>query len=96
MLATAPAVPAQDDSDPWSIEFRQVAAGVHVAYRPVPLRYIVEGNVTLIFNATDVVVVDGSGSPKAARRVIDYIRKQSSHPVSEPSRFLRRFRQLAS
>ena len=80
-MISAP-TPAQDDSDPWSIEFRQVTEGVHVAYRPVPLRYIVEGNVTLIFNAADVVVVDGSGSPRAARRVINYIREQSPHPVS--------------
>jgi len=75
-------VSAQTTTDPWLIEFRQVTQDIHLAYRPVPLRYQVEGNVTLIFNETDVVVVDGSGSPRAAREVIAYIREQSPHPVS--------------
>ncbi|MCZ6727387.1 MAG: MBL fold metallo-hydrolase [Acidobacteria bacterium] len=82
VLAGVASVSARTGTDPWLIEFRQVTEDIHLAYRPVPLRYQVEGNVTLIFNETDVVVVDGSGSPRAARKVIAYIREQSPHPVS--------------
>ncbi|MCZ6659420.1 MAG: MBL fold metallo-hydrolase, partial [Gammaproteobacteria bacterium] len=55
---------------------------IHVAYRPEPLRYLVEGNVTIIVNEHDVVVVDGSGSPEAARQVIEHIRELTPNPVS--------------
>lgn len=70
------------DDDPWLLEFEEIVSGIHVASRPEPLRYIVEGNVTIIVNEEDVVVVDGSGSPLAARRVIRYIRSQTEAPVS--------------
>lgn len=70
------------EDDPWLHEFEEVAPGIHVAIRPEPLRYIVEGNVTIIVNDEDVVVVDGSGSPIAARRIIRYIRSLTERPVS--------------
>jgi cyclase len=70
------------DDDPWLLEFEEIVPGVHVATRPEPLRYIVEGNVTIIVNDEDVVVVDGSGSPIAARRVIRHIRSLTEKPVS--------------
>ncbi len=68
--------------DPWLIEFKQIAPDIHVGFRPEPLRYIVEGNVTIIINENDVVVVDGSGSPIASRRVIKHIRELTSKNVS--------------
>lgn len=68
--------------DPWQLVFEEVAPGIHVASRPEPLRYLVEGNVTIIVNEEDVVVVDGSGAPVAARRVIRYIRSITDRPVT--------------
>lgn len=70
------------DDDPWLLEFQEVVPGIHVAIRPEPLRYLVEGNVTIVLNDDDAVVVDGSGSPIAARRVIRYIRSLTENPVS--------------
>jgi len=67
---------------PFDLAFKQVANGIHLAYRPEPLRYIVEGNVTIIINRNDVVVVDGSGAPASAQQVIAYIRALTSKPVS--------------
>lgn len=73
---------AQYRDDPWLIEFNQIAPGIHVGFRPEPLRYIVEGNVTIVINESDVVVIDGSGSPISGRRVIDYIKQQTVNPVT--------------
>lgn len=70
------------DDDPWLLEFEEIAPDVHVASRPEPLRYIVEGNVTIIVNDDDVVVVDAGGAPIAARRTIEYIRTLTDAPVS--------------
>ncbi len=74
-------VHAQGSNSPWALQFRQVTGDVYVAYRPEPLRFIVEGNVTIIINEDDVVVVDGSGAPVAARQVIAYIRELTDNPV---------------
>jgi len=73
---------AASSSDPWQLSFRALTPEIDLAYRPEPLRFLVEGNVTLIFGANDVVVVDGSGSPRAARQVIAHIRARTSNPVS--------------
>lgn len=83
-LCSLPAAAARgQDSGPFDLAFEQVSADVHLAYRPVPLRrYLVEGNVTIILNTDDVVVVDGSGSPTSARQVIAYIRSLTAKPVS--------------
>jgi len=76
-------VRAQSDiSDPRDLDFIQLTDDVHVAYRPEPLRYWVEGNVTIIVNESDVVVVDGSGSNRSAQEVITYIRSLTDHPVT--------------
>lgn len=80
-LGLAPALQAQSSDDPWALRFRRLTDSIHLAYRPEPLRFIVEGNVTIIINEADVVVVDGSGAPAAARQVIAYIREQTPHPV---------------
>lgn len=86
-LATVLCIPclstAQSNfSDPRDLDFIQLTEDIHVAFRPEPLRYWVEGNVTIILNDNDVVVVDGSGSNRSARQVIDYIRSLTDHPVS--------------
>jgi glyoxylase-like metal-dependent hydrolase (beta-lactamase superfamily II) len=63
------------------IRMTRIAEGVHVASRPDPLRPYVEGNATIIINEHDVVVVDASGSPRVARKVIAEIRKLTPNPV---------------
>jgi len=68
--------------DPRDLEFMQVSDEIHVAFRPVPLRYWVEGNVTIILNEQDVVVVEGSGTDRSAEQVIGYIRTLTENPVS--------------
>ncbi|MGA7303580.1 MAG: MBL fold metallo-hydrolase [Rhodothermales bacterium] len=69
-------------TDPRDLDFVQISDDVHVAFRPDPLRYWVEGNVTIILNEKDVVVVDGSGSNRSARQVINYIRSLTDNPVT--------------
>ena len=69
------------ESDLYDIRVSKVTDGVYVAARPDPLRSYVEGNVTIIINERDVVVVDAGGSPKAARKVIAEIRKLTPNPV---------------
>jgi cyclase len=81
LFTIAAEVHAQAGDSPWQIKLRQVTGDVYVAYRPDPLRFIVEGNVTIIINDADVVVVDGSGAPEAARQVIAYIRQLTPNPV---------------
>jgi glyoxylase-like metal-dependent hydrolase (beta-lactamase superfamily II) len=68
--------------DPFQIEVEEVADGVYLAYRPNAVRLPVEGNAVFIVNNDDVVVVDGSGTPLTARRVIEHIRDVTPNPVS--------------
>jgi len=77
----AAAEKAADDEGLFTIEFQEIAPGIHVASRPDPLRYMVEGNVTVIVNERDVVVVDAGGTPQTARRVIAGIRARTANPV---------------
>ena len=72
---------AYAENDLYRIEFRRIAEGVYVGYRADPLRPYVEGNVTIIINDRDVVVVDANGSPRAARQVIQEIRRLTTNPV---------------
>lgn len=65
----------------FAVKLKQVKENVYIAYRPEPLRYFVEGNVTIIINEQDVVVVDAGGAPLAARNTIAEIRKLTSKPV---------------
>jgi len=68
-------------SDLFAVKLRKVKENVYVAYRPEPLRYFVEGNVTIIINEQDVVVVDAGGAPLAARNTIAEIKKLTPKPV---------------
>ena len=76
-----PPVPAAPADDLYTLEIHRVAEGIYVATRPEPLRLYVEGNVTIIINEHDVVVVDAGGAPLAARNVIAEIRKLTANPV---------------
>lgn len=68
-------------TDIFDIRVEKVVDGVYVASRTEPLRPYVEGNVTIIVNEHDVVLVDAGGSPRAARNVIAEIRKLTPKPV---------------
>jgi glyoxylase-like metal-dependent hydrolase (beta-lactamase superfamily II) len=76
----APARPAPS-SDLYAMTIERIADGIYVAKRPEPLRLFVEGNVTIIINEHDVVVVDAGGAPQAARNVIAEIKKLTPNPV---------------
>src|SRR5688572_29043111 len=69
-------------TDIFEIRTERVVDGVHLASRAEPLRPYVEGNVTIIINERDVVLVDAGGSPRAARNVIAAIRRLTPNPVS--------------
>lgn len=68
-------------TDIFDIRVQKVVDGVYLASRAEPLRPYVEGNVTIIVNEHDVVLVDAGGSPRAARNVIAQIRKLTPNPV---------------
>jgi glyoxylase-like metal-dependent hydrolase (beta-lactamase superfamily II) len=67
--------------DLFGIQLRKIKDGIYLASRPEPLRPFVEGNVTIIINEHDVVVVDAGGSPRAAENVIAEIRRLTANPV---------------
>lgn len=84
LLSVAPSgfVYAQAGSpDPLEIKFKKLREDIYLAYRPETLKYWVEGNVIIIINEADVVVVDASGAPRSARTVIAGIRKLTGKPV---------------
>ncbi len=70
------------NSNLYDFVIRKVKENIYVASRPEPLRYFVEGNVTIIINEQDVVVVDAGGSPLSARHIIREIKKLTPKPVS--------------
>ncbi|MEK7856557.1 MAG: MBL fold metallo-hydrolase [Acidobacteriota bacterium] len=53
-----------------------------MAFAQILWRFWVEGNVVIIINERDLVVVDASGAPLSARNVITEIRKLTKKPVS--------------
>jgi cyclase len=73
--------PTVDATQLYDVQIHRVAEGIYVATRPEPLRLFVEGNVTIIINERDVVVVDAGGAPQAARNVIAEIKKLTPNPV---------------
>lgn len=83
LLATTTAAYGQggSSSDPLEIKFKKLKEGIYLAYRPETLRYWVEGNVVIIVNDSDVVVVDASGTPRSAQTVIAEIRRLTNKPV---------------
>ena len=60
----------------------EVVPNIYVSVRPEPLRHTVEGNFIIIINKSDVVLVDATGTPYAARKVISDIRKLTKNPVT--------------
>lgn len=82
LLALTLLVQGTVEANPYDLAFRDIGPGVVVAYRPEPLRDPVAGNITIIFNDTDVVVVDGGAAPRSARQVVSEIRRRTDLPVS--------------
>jgi glyoxylase-like metal-dependent hydrolase (beta-lactamase superfamily II) len=60
----------------------ELKPGVWFLQRPNPMRIPVEGNVVVIVNADDVVVIDSGGMPVTAENAIRHIRKLTPKPVS--------------
>lgn len=67
---------------PLEVDVVQVAEDVYVATRPISWRFPVMGNVTIIVNEADVVVVDGGGMAQHSENVIAEIKKITNKPVS--------------
>lgn len=82
LLAIALLVLPQAGNGPYDLEFVEVRDGVWMAHRPGPLRSPMFGNVTIMINDVDVVVVDSGPSPRAARRIVDKIRELTDLPVT--------------
>ncbi|MGH8286122.1 MAG: MBL fold metallo-hydrolase [Steroidobacteraceae bacterium] len=76
------AAPTAYASAPYELEIVPLKADVYLIRRPEALRQPVEGNVTVIVNEQDVVVVDGGGLPIAAENAIKLIRSVTDKPVS--------------
>ncbi len=72
---------AQTAARPPGFALTRVANGVYAAIRTDSSANVVHGNTTVIVNAGDVVVVDGAGTPAAARRVIAAVRRLTRRPV---------------
>jgi cyclase len=81
LLAWATVYGQSQSSDLYAVKLKKVKENIYLAYRPEPLRYFVEGNVTIIINEQDVVVVDAGGAPLAARNTIAEIKKLTPKPV---------------
>ncbi|HWA35626.1 MAG TPA: MBL fold metallo-hydrolase [Cyclobacteriaceae bacterium] len=73
---------AQKPLEYYEYEIHNVKDGIYVAVRPEPLRFAVDGNVTIIVNEKDIFVVDASGTPIGARELIRKIRQISDKPIS--------------
>lgn len=82
LLAIVLLVLPQAGTGPYDLEFAEVRDGIWMAYRSDPLRSPVFGNVTIIVNDVDVMVVDSGPSPRAARRIVDKIRELTDLPVT--------------
>ena len=82
LVAMALSAPVQaTETDPYHVEFEQVAEDIWVAVRPQSTRAPVVGNGAIIINDDHVVVVDGNGFPLVAERVIAGIRARTDKPV---------------
>ena len=62
-------------------QFNKIGEGIYVASTPNPYTWPVQGNVTIIINDKDVIVVDATGSVPAAQSIIAEIEKLTNKPV---------------
>lgn len=68
-------------SDLYSFRVTRIKDNIYMAYRPEPLRKFVEGNVTIIINEKDVILVDGGGSSTSAKNIIAEVKKLTPNPI---------------
>ena len=80
LIINASSIYAQH-SDPFTYEIKKVMDNIYLAYRPEPLRFAVEGNVTIIINDEDVVVIESTGTPKGGKQIVNEIKKLTNKPV---------------
>jgi pimeloyl-ACP methyl ester carboxylesterase/glyoxylase-like metal-dependent hydrolase (beta-lactamase superfamily II) len=71
-----------DSESPYHLAFREIRPGTWLAWRRDPFRLPAFGNVTIIVNEDDVVVVDSGSSPPAARQIVAKIRSLTAAPVT--------------
>jgi glyoxylase-like metal-dependent hydrolase (beta-lactamase superfamily II) len=82
-IASAPTtvVTPATGSGVYDFELRRLVDGIYVAVRPDVFRQPVEGNLTFIVNAEDVVVVDAGGTMASAESAIKLLRSVTDKPV---------------
>lgn len=74
-------IEADYSADRFAVSTEQVAEGIYLLRRSPSWRTSVQGNVTVIVNEEDVVIVDG-GHPPHVKNVIKAIRAITDKPVS--------------
>jgi glyoxylase-like metal-dependent hydrolase (beta-lactamase superfamily II) len=82
-LAPAPTTVVAPATGPgvYDFELRRLADGIYVAVRPDVFRQPVEGNLTFLVHADDVVVVDAGGTQASAESAIKLLRTVTDKPV---------------
>jgi glyoxylase-like metal-dependent hydrolase (beta-lactamase superfamily II) len=81
LVILLPVTALVQSADLYDVQIQKITDHVYVALRPEPLREYVEGNVTIIVNDRDVVLVDAGGAPTSAARVVAAIKKITPLPV---------------
>lgn len=81
VLINCQAFSQERTSDLYSFKIKKINEGVYMAYRTEPLRKFVEGNVTIIINEKDVILVDGGGSSTSAKNIIAEVKKLTRNPI---------------
>lgn len=80
IAASAPLTAAAQGAH--ELQVTQLKPDIYLLQRPNPMRMPVEGNILVIVNAEDVVVVDAGGYPVTAENAIGKIREITPKPVS--------------
>ena len=82
-MAPAPTTVVTPATGPgvYDFELRRLVDGIYIAVRPDVFRQPVEGNLTFIVNADDVVVVDAGGTRASAESAIKLLRSVTDKPV---------------
>ncbi len=76
------AAPAAQASDPFAVEWRELARGVWVGVRPVSYRQPVMTNTTIVVGNTGVLVFDGAGFALQGEAVLKKVAELTKQPVT--------------
>ena len=83
LVVGSPALAQEDyERGGFEVDITQIGDGLYLAQRPIPHRIPDTGNVLIIINEDDVVVVDSSVVLVMAEYIIGEIRKLTDKPVS--------------